>query len=213
MATARAIAVRVVVLLVFEARARVARVATQQRKSTCSPYCEPSPSTMALKMACRTRCSVRLKTPRGRAASRLQTAALATMKVQADAWQAEARERFQYRANASLRHRGAAGVEPRGMGEEILPRASGRRKGRKERLMGRIGYLTGHRILRQVPFDSSIGHPLQLAKPLIKFCRLQRLNVGFNQLAKLASLGRGKLPIRNSSHQGPPMPGLHQPRT
>src|SRR5262245_9767398 len=57
MATARAIAVRVVVLLVFEARARVARVATQQ----------PSPSTMALKMACRTRCSVRLKTPRGRA--------------------------------------------------------------------------------------------------------------------------------------------------
>jgi hypothetical protein len=31
------------------------------------------------------------------------------------------RERFQYRANASLRHRGAAGVEPRGMGEEILP--------------------------------------------------------------------------------------------
>src|SRR5262249_18746234 len=36
-------------------------------------------------------------------------------------WQAEARERFQYRANASLRHRGAAGVEPRGMGEEILP--------------------------------------------------------------------------------------------
>src|SRR5262245_34893461 len=54
MATARTIALRVVVLLVFEARARVARAPTQQ----------PSPSAMALKMACRTRCSMRLKTPR-----------------------------------------------------------------------------------------------------------------------------------------------------
>jgi hypothetical protein len=46
-------------------------------------------------------------------------------------------------------------------------------------------------------FDSSIGDPLQLVEPFIKFCRLQRLNVGFNQLAKLASLGRGKLTLRN----------------
>src|SRR5262249_18955758 len=47
-------------------------------------------------------------------------------------------------------------------------------------------------------FEPSMVHPLQLAKPLIKFCRLQRLNVGFNQLAKLAGLGRSKLTLRNS---------------
>jgi hypothetical protein len=37
----------------------------------------------------------------------------------------------------------------------------------------------------------SQGHPLQLSQPFSKVRRLQRLDVGFNQLAKLASLGRG----------------------
>jgi hypothetical protein len=52
--TARVIALRVVDLLVFELRASLATVATHL----------PPPSAMALKMACKTRCSARLNTPR-----------------------------------------------------------------------------------------------------------------------------------------------------
>jgi hypothetical protein len=40
-------------------------------------------------------------------------------------------------------------------------------------------------------FDSSIGHPLQLVEPFSKIRRLQCLDIGFYQLAKLASLSRG----------------------
>src|SRR5262245_6579626 len=49
--TARLIALRVVDLLVFESRANIARVATHL----------PPPSAIALKIACKTRCSARLK--------------------------------------------------------------------------------------------------------------------------------------------------------
>src|SRR5258708_228787 len=53
-ATAWVIALRVVGLLVFESRASIARVATHL----------PPPSAIALKIACKTRCSARLNTPR-----------------------------------------------------------------------------------------------------------------------------------------------------
>jgi putative tryptophan/tyrosine transport system substrate-binding protein len=46
-------------------------------------------------------------------------------------------------------------------------------------------------------FDSSIGHPLQLVEPFSKIRRLQCLDVGFYQLAKLASLSRGEIADRN----------------
>jgi hypothetical protein len=44
-------------------------------------------------------------------------------------------------------------------------------------------------------FDSS--HPLQLVQPFSKIRRLQCLDIGFYQLAKLASLGRGEIADRN----------------
>src|SRR5215471_14433814 len=46
-------------------------------------------------------------------------------------------------------------------------------------------------------FDSSIGHPLQLVEPFSKIRRLQCLDIGFYQLAKLASLSRGEIADRN----------------
>src|SRR5262245_27421350 len=46
-------------------------------------------------------------------------------------------------------------------------------------------------------FESSIGHPLQLVEPFSKVRRLQRLDIGFYQLAKLASLSRGEIADRN----------------
>src|SRR5262249_46120431 len=58
--TARVIALRVVDLLVFESRASIARVATHL----------PPPSAIALNIACKTRCSARLNTPRQMAVDR-----------------------------------------------------------------------------------------------------------------------------------------------
>src|SRR6266487_190086 len=46
-------------------------------------------------------------------------------------------------------------------------------------------------------FDSSFGHPLQLVEPFSKIRRLQCLDIGFYQLAKLASLSRGEIADRN----------------
>jgi hypothetical protein len=44
---------------------------------------------------------------------------------------------------------------------------------------------------------SSIGHLLQLGQPFSKIRRLQRLDIAFYQLAKLARLSRGEIADRN----------------